>query len=97
MTELLEATCRHRLTAIKSVFTQPILQHLPRALQRKCLNKRLLKDMLLQVRIPIFTYFIQALIKSDVDTANWADFSIVEYPSKVWEETDVEVAITHCG
>lgn len=53
--------------------------------------------MLLQVRIPIFTYFIQALIKSDVDTANWADFSIVEYPSKVWEETDVEVAITHCG
>lgn len=22
---------------------------------------------------------------------------MIEYPSKNWEETDVEVAITHCG
>ncbi|KAI5117791.1 hypothetical protein M0805_002178 [Coniferiporia weirii] len=31
------------------------------------------------------------------DAANWKDFSVVEYPSKKWVETDVEVAITHCG
>ncbi|KAI5120604.1 hypothetical protein M0805_008080 [Coniferiporia weirii] len=31
------------------------------------------------------------------DAGKWSDFSIVEFPSKHWEETDVEVAITHCG
>ncbi|TDL15755.1 GroES-like protein [Rickenella mellea] len=31
------------------------------------------------------------------DAKKWSDFTVVEYPSKNWEETDVEVAITHCG
>ncbi|KAL5521737.1 ADH6_2 [Sanghuangporus sanghuang] len=31
------------------------------------------------------------------DTNKWSDFSLVEYPSKKFEETDVEIAITHCG
>ncbi|KAH8116026.1 GroES-like protein [Phellopilus nigrolimitatus] len=31
------------------------------------------------------------------DADKWSDFSLVEYPSKNWEETDVEIAITHCG
>ncbi|KAI5120879.1 hypothetical protein M0805_002979 [Coniferiporia weirii] len=31
------------------------------------------------------------------DRNRWSDFSLVNFPSKNWEETDVEVAITHCG
>ncbi|EJD06256.1 GroES-like protein [Fomitiporia mediterranea MF3/22] len=31
------------------------------------------------------------------DANLWKNFSIVEYPSKKWAETDVEIAITHCG
>ena len=31
------------------------------------------------------------------DYEKWADLSLVEYPAKAWEETDVEVEITHCG
>jgi len=31
------------------------------------------------------------------DTKKWSDFEVVKYPSKNWEETDVEIAITHCG
>ncbi|KAI5120603.1 hypothetical protein M0805_008079 [Coniferiporia weirii] len=31
------------------------------------------------------------------DGDKWSDFSIVDFPSKNWEETDVEIAITHCG
>ncbi|KAH8113050.1 GroES-like protein [Phellopilus nigrolimitatus] len=31
------------------------------------------------------------------DAKRWSEFSIVEYPGKNWEETDVEIAITHCG
>ncbi|KAH8114175.1 GroES-like protein [Phellopilus nigrolimitatus] len=31
------------------------------------------------------------------DATKWKDFSVVEYPSKKWAETDVEIAITHCG
>lgn len=31
------------------------------------------------------------------DTSKWSDFKVIEYPSKNWEETDVEIAITHCG
>lgn len=31
------------------------------------------------------------------DAEKWKEFNIVEYPSKTWEETDVEIAITHCG
>ncbi|KAH8116150.1 GroES-like protein [Phellopilus nigrolimitatus] len=31
------------------------------------------------------------------DLKRWSDFSVVDFPSKNWEETDVEVAITHCG
>ncbi|THH07560.1 hypothetical protein EW145_g3294 [Phellinidium pouzarii] len=28
---------------------------------------------------------------------HWSDFKVIDYPAKNWEETDVEVAITHCG
>ncbi|KAL5490683.1 ADH6_3 [Sanghuangporus weigelae] len=31
------------------------------------------------------------------DVQKWKEFSVIEYPSKKWAETDVEVAITHCG
>jgi len=31
------------------------------------------------------------------DAKKWSDFKVIEYPSKNWEETDIEVAITHCG
>jgi alcohol dehydrogenase (NADP+) len=31
------------------------------------------------------------------DAKNWSEFSLHKYPSKKWEETDVEVDITHCG
>lgn len=32
-----------------------------------------------------------------VDPKQWNNLKVVEYPSKKWEETDVEIAITHCG
>ncbi|THH08167.1 hypothetical protein EW145_g2876 [Phellinidium pouzarii] len=31
------------------------------------------------------------------DAAKWSDLSVIEFPSKRWEEADVEIAITHCG
>ncbi|KAA1476357.1 GroES-like protein [Dentipellis sp. KUC8613] len=31
------------------------------------------------------------------DADRWNDFKVIEYPSKKWEESDVEIAITHCG
>ncbi|PAV14851.1 NADPH-dependent alcohol dehydrogenase [Pyrrhoderma noxium] len=31
------------------------------------------------------------------DAEKWTDFSVVEFPSKNWEETDVEISTTHCG
>ncbi|EJD05564.1 GroES-like protein [Fomitiporia mediterranea MF3/22] len=31
------------------------------------------------------------------DAKKWSDFSVVDFPAKKWEETDVEIAITHCG
>ncbi|KAI5118606.1 hypothetical protein M0805_004181 [Coniferiporia weirii] len=31
------------------------------------------------------------------DRSHWSDFSVVDFASKTWEETDVEIAITHCG
>lgn len=34
---------------------------------------------------------------SSIDSTKWTDLSIIEYPAETWEETDVEVARTHCG
>ncbi|TFY76689.1 hypothetical protein EWM64_g7324 [Hericium alpestre] len=31
------------------------------------------------------------------DANRWSDFKVIDFPSKNWEETDVEIAITHCG
>ncbi|KAL5521734.1 ADH6_1 [Sanghuangporus sanghuang] len=31
------------------------------------------------------------------DPKNWTQFEVIEYPSKKFEETDVEIAISHCG
>ncbi|KLO17374.1 GroES-like protein [Schizopora paradoxa] len=31
------------------------------------------------------------------DADKWSQFKVVDFPSKNWEETDVEIAITHCG
>ncbi|KAL5476932.1 ADH6_1 [Sanghuangporus weigelae] len=31
------------------------------------------------------------------DAKNWTDFKVIEYPSKNFEETDIEIAISHCG
>jgi alcohol dehydrogenase (NADP+) len=36
-------------------------------------------------------------VRAPADAKKWSDFSLVKYPSKKWEETDVEIAITHCG
>ena len=32
-----------------------------------------------------------------VDPNRWSDLSVIEFPSKKWEDTDVEISITHCG
>ncbi|KAG8892113.1 NADP-dependent alcohol dehydrogenase [Tulasnella sp. 403] len=31
------------------------------------------------------------------DPKNWTKFEVIEYQPKNWEETDVELSITHCG
>jgi len=31
------------------------------------------------------------------DTKKWSDFQVLEYPAKNWEDTDVEIEISHCG
>ncbi|KDQ58536.1 hypothetical protein JAAARDRAFT_34354 [Jaapia argillacea MUCL 33604] len=31
------------------------------------------------------------------DSNKWSDFTVIEYQPKTWEETDIELAITHCG
>lgn len=31
------------------------------------------------------------------DASKWSEFQVVEFHGKTWEETDVEIAITHCG
>jgi alcohol dehydrogenase (NADP+) len=33
----------------------------------------------------------------NADAKNWTNFEVTKYPSKRWEETDIEIAITHCG
>ncbi|KAG8944393.1 NADP-dependent alcohol dehydrogenase [Tulasnella sp. 424] len=32
-----------------------------------------------------------------IDPKNWDQFEVIEYQPKTWEETDVELRITHCG
>lgn len=28
---------------------------------------------------------------------DWSDFEVIEYPAKNWEDSDIEIEISHCG
>ena len=32
-----------------------------------------------------------------IDSKKWSEFKLIDFPSKKWDESDVEIAITHCG
>jgi len=31
------------------------------------------------------------------DAQKWSDFEVIEYPAKNWEDSDIEIEISHCG
>lgn len=31
------------------------------------------------------------------DASNWSSFNVIDFQPKTWEDTDIELAITHCG
>ena len=33
----------------------------------------------------------------NTDPSLWSDFKVLSYPSKIFQDTDIEIAISHCG
>ena len=67
-------------------------------LVKRCLLlKKLSRDTLSLVSFHHYIRYIVYGLNASLDAEKWTDFSVVEFPSKNWEETDVEISTTHCG